>query len=299
MGWWRTLRERHGWLRHVVRAFHRYDETSAGLLAAGVTYYSFFAVLALSVFSLAMAGVLFGDVPQVRESVREFVAANIPRVQVDALLAASGRVGLIAMAGFLLAGLWWVESTRSSIRAIWRLPRDPGQILVRYAWDLAVLAGLGLLLAASIGLQFGTDALLGWLVADAAGWAATGLGVLLGMAVNAALAAALLIGVPRLRMSFRRVVGPALLVAGGLELLKTGGRLYIGATVANPAYQVVAGSVGLLVFLYLLNQLLFLAAALTATSDAGTVYDLGCRRRLLPGRRTRPAARIASDPPPA
>ncbi|GIG60050.1 inner membrane protein YhjD [Longispora fulva] len=278
MRWWIQLHG-HGRVRHLVRALGRYSDTSAGLLAAGVTYYSFFAVLALTVFGLAMAGVLFGDVPQVRDAVREFVVANLPRVQVDGLLAASGRVGAIAMAGFVLAGLWWVESTRSSIRAIWRLPRDPGSIPVRYALDLAVLAGLGVLLAVSLGVQFGTNALLRALVPHAAGWASAGLAVILGVAVNAVLAAALLVGVPRLRMTPGRVAGPALIVAVGLEGLKTVGRLYVGATVANPAYQVMAGSVGLLVFLYLLNQLLFLAAALTATSDTGAVYDLGCRRR--------------------
>ncbi len=75
-------------------------------------------------------------------------------------------------------------------------------------------------------------------------------------------------------MRLRRVLGPALLVAAGLELLKSGGRLYVQRTESNPAYQVVAGAVGLLVFLNLLNQLILFAAALTATSRHGTVTDL-------------------------
>jgi hypothetical protein len=43
---------------------------------------------------------------------------------------------------------------------------------------------------------------------------------------------------------------------------------------SNPAYQVVAGAVGLLVFLNLLNQLILFAAALSATSTNGLVTDL-------------------------
>jgi membrane protein len=88
-------------------------------------------------------------------------------------------------------------------------------------------------------------------------------------------------------MPLRRVLGPALLVAAGLELLKTLGRLYVQRTEANPTYQVVAGAVGLLVFLNVVNQLVLFAAALTATGSAGQVTDLAARRSGAP-----PAATI-------
>jgi Virulence factor BrkB len=78
-------------------------------------------------------------------------------------------------------------------------------------------------------------------------------------------------------MPLRRVLGPAALVALGLELLKTLGRLYVEHTRANPTYQVVAGAVGLLVFLNVVNQLILFAAALTATSHTGQVSDLAER----------------------
>src|SRR6266545_1540987 len=76
-------------------------------------------------------------------------------------------------------------------------------------------------------------------------------------------------------------------VALGLELLKTLGRLYVQHTEANPTYQVVAGTVGLLVFLNVVNQLILFAAALTATSRTGQVTDLASRR-----------ARPPASPPP-
>ena len=75
-------------------------------------------------------------------------------------------------------------------------------------------------------------------------------------------------------MPLRRLLGPAVLVGVGLELLKTLGRLYVQHTEANPTYQLVAGSVGLLVFLNALNQMVLFAAALTATSTAGRPADL-------------------------
>ena len=92
--------------------------------------------------------------------------------------------------------------------------------------------------------------------------------------VDLLLGAALLAGVPRLRMSLRRLVPSALIFAIGLGLLKTLGKWYITRTERNPAYQLVAGTVGLLLFIYLLHQVLFFAAAFAATSEHGRVVDL-------------------------
>ena len=88
------------------------------------------------------------------------------------------------------------------------------------------------------------------------------------------LAASLLSGVSRLRMPLRRLIPSTLLVAVGLSVLSTVGRLYIDFTSRRPAYQLVGGTVALLLFLYLFNQLLLYGAALAATSKHGTVVDL-------------------------
>jgi membrane protein len=98
-----------------------------------------------------------------------------------------------------------------------------------------------------------------------------------GIGVNTLLSIAVLTGLPRLRMPLRRVVVPALIVAAGLELLKTVGGIYVQRVEANPTYQVVAGTVGLLISLNIVNQLILFAAALTATSTAGEVTDLSAR----------------------
>ncbi|MEU8819249.1 YhjD/YihY/BrkB family envelope integrity protein [Actinoplanes sp. NPDC048796] len=102
----------------------------------------------------------------------------------------------------------------------------------------------------------------------------TALGFLLGVAVNLVLACGALTGLPRVRMPWRRLIGPALLVAVAMELLKTIGGVYVRLTEANPVYQLVAGAVGLLVFLNAINQMFLFAAALTATSTTGRPADL-------------------------
>ena len=276
---WRRLRRRAGWLDHLVRAGLRYDDADGGRLAAAVTYYSFFATFSLGLLGFAIFG-FFLDDQAVLHVVQRYTAQNLPHVNVQSLRDARNTVGIIAFVGLPVSGWFWVDVLRSSIRRMWRLPEYPGRLAVRVLVDLLVLAGLGLLLAASLAVAYGTSVAANRAIA-AAGTGATSsrllvsaVGLLLGIGVNTVLAAAMLTGLPRIRMAVRRVLGPALLVAVGLELLTTLGRVYVQRTEANPTYHLVAGSVGLLVFLNAVNQMVLFAAALTATSDTGQPDDL-------------------------
>jgi membrane protein len=273
-------RRRFGWLDHLVRAGVRYDRADGGRLAAAVTYYAFFAAFSLALLGFAILGHVL-DNPAVLRTVQAYLSQNLPSLDVQALREARGTAGLLAFVVLPVAGLFWVDSLRSSIRAIWRLPQYPGNFFLRQLIDLAVLAALGLLLAESLAAAAGTETLLNWLLrdtADTAGppgrWLLGTAGYLLGIGVNILLAIAALTALPRLRMRLRRVLGPALFVAAGLEVLKSAGRLYVQRTEANPAYQVVTAAVAVLVFLSLLNQFILFAAALTATSTHGPVTDL-------------------------
>ncbi len=288
MAVWRRARHRYGSLDHLIRAVVRYDQADAGRLAAAVTYYAFFATFALALLGFAVLGFVLDD-PIVLRVVQRFLAQNLPRLDVQSLRDARGTVGVVAFIALPVAGWFWIDALRSSIRKIWDLPEYPGTFVVRVVIDLLVLAGLGLLLAASLAVAFASTALAGRLI-DASGaggtparWLLAALGLVLGIGVNTLLAVAALTALPRLRMPIRRVLGPAVLVAIGLELLKTLGRLYIERTEANPAYQVVAGAVGLLVFLNVVNQLVLFAATLTATGTTGQVIDLAAGPTREPG----------------
>ena len=271
---WQLLRRRVGWVDHLVRAGLRYDEADGGRLSAAVTYYSFFATFALGLLGFAVFGFFFDDAA-VLDSVQRYFAHDLPNLDVRALLDARSTAGVIAFIGLPITGWFWVDVLRSSIRRIWQLPEYPGKLAVRILVDILVLAGLGLLLAASLLVAYGTSMVANRVVgaADAgvtpSRWLLSAVGFFLVIAVNTILVGGALTGLPRIRMPLRRLLGPAVLVAVGLELLKTLGRLYVERTEANPTYQLVAGSVGLLVFLNALNQMLLFAAALTATSATG------------------------------
>jgi membrane protein len=280
-GAWRRFR-RVGWFDHLIRAGVRYDQADGGRLAAAVTYYAFFATFALGLLAVAVFGFVLDD-PAMLGAVERYGAENLPHLNVQALRDARGTLGAVAFIGLPITGWFWIDALRSSIRRIWRLPEYPGNLVIRVLVDLLVLAGLGLLLAASLTVAYVATVAANRLV-DAANpgaghsqWLLGAVGLLVGLIVNTVLACGALTGLPRVRMPLRRLLGPAVLVALGLELLKTLGRLYVQHTEANPTYQLVAGSVGLLVFLNAINQMVLFAAALTATSTAGHPSDLATR----------------------
>jgi membrane protein len=139
-----------------------------------------------------------------------------------------------------------------------------------------MLVGLGLLLGLSLAMSAAIDRVLDWLVGST-GLGATVLrssGPVLEFLINLLLAAALLAAVPRLRMRPGRLFPAALVVAIGIQLLNSVGHWYIARSQHSPAYQLVTGAVGLLVYLYLLNQLILFGSALAAMSRLGNVVDL-------------------------
>jgi hypothetical protein len=157
---WRRARRRYGWLDHLVRAAVRYDQADGGRLAAAVTYYAFFATFAMVLLGVAVFGFVLDD-PAVLRAVQRYLTENLPRLDVHALRHARDTVGVIAVIGLPITGWLWIDSLRSSIRAIWRLPEYPGTLLVRVLVDLLVLLGLGMLLAASLAVAFAITAAAG------------------------------------------------------------------------------------------------------------------------------------------
>jgi membrane protein len=275
------LRARFGWLDHVIRAGELFSEVNSGRLAAGCTYYGFLAIFPLLLLAFSILGFVFAGHPEITEQVEKVLNQNLPFINVQDIVKARGTAGIIGLVGFFFAGLGWVDATRGSIRAIWKRAEAPGNVVLRKLIDAGILIALGLVLGLSFVvsgvLSGGTRLLLQFFgLADSAGGSffLQALGIVLSLAVNMVFFVALLSGLPQLKIPFRVVVLPALLSAAGFTLLRTLGVLYISRTQANPAYQVVAVSVGILLFLYYLNQLMFFSSALTATDRRVTSSEV-------------------------
>jgi membrane protein len=202
------LRVRSRYFDHFCRALLRFWEVQGGRLAAAIAYYGFFAIFALLLIGYSVFGILLTNNKQLFDIVHDFLRQNLPFLDVQAIMDSGRTVGIVGLVGLTFTGIGWVEAIRSSQRLIWRVPEQPGYIGVRQALDLLVLIGILLLLAASQLAVYGLERLLDWL---AGGWVLSAISLLLTVAVNMLLAAALLAAVPRLRMTVRRhgAPGPA------------------------------------------------------------------------------------------
>jgi membrane protein len=271
---------------HFWRARERFNEVLGGRLAAAIAYYAFFAVFTLGLLAYSVVGYVLASNQAAVDAVNKFLSANIPFVNASQIASGRTAIATIGLVGLFLTGVGWIESLRSSQRAIWGYDQQPGNLIIRRLVDLAILLGLGLLLALSVWIQTGindqirplllrlTPENVGVGVQQAILTIGSVIGLILALFVNCVLAVSMLSGVARLRMPLRRWLPSTLLVAVGLSILSTAGRAYINYSSNRPEYQVVGGTVGLLLFLYLFNQVLLYGAAIAATSRHGTVIDL-------------------------
>ena len=277
-----SWRHRSRYFDHFSRAWLRYDAVQGGRLAAAIAYYGFFAIFALLLIGYSLFGVLITGNPELLEIITDFLKTNLPFLNLQQILDSGRTVGIVGIVGLTITGIGWVEAIRSSQRLIWRLNEQPGYLGVRQVVDLAVLLGILLLLAASQLAVYGLEKLLNWLAGDRLSFLLSATSLILTVAVNLLLATALLAAVPRLRMTVRRMAPPVLQVGIGFTLLNTVGKVFVGMITRNPAYGLVASAVGVLVYLYVFNQMLLFGAAWAATSPHGRVVDLSADDKTAP-----------------
>ncbi|MFI7575091.1 YhjD/YihY/BrkB family envelope integrity protein [Micromonospora sp. NPDC049497] len=259
---------------HVWRAGVLYNDVLGGRLAAAIAYYGFFAVFALALVGYWVFGAVLGSNDEVSDAAADFLRENLPFLDPVQIEESSGTVGVIGLIILAFTGIGWVEAIRSSQRLMYGLNQQPGNLVIRRLVDLGVLLVVFVLLGGSVAAVDALESLLRFLLRSTGSVGLTTVSAVLSVVVNAVLATLLLVAVPRLRMSRSRLRPVVLFVAVGITLLNTVGRYWVVRTERNPAYTVVAGAVGLLLYLYLLNQLVLFGAALAATSTRGRVVDL-------------------------
>jgi membrane protein len=255
-------------------AKERYGEVLGGRLAAAIAYYGFFAVFALAMVSYATVIRVLGSNPELVQDIDAFLLAYFPKFDTNSIMAASQVVGYVGLVGLVLTGIGWIDAWRSSQRAIWELDQHPGNIFVRRLVDLGMLLGLGLLMVISVAATDALTSLFNWIAGSTTSIWLTGSTIAVTVLVNMVLATALLTALPRLHISPKRLWPSVVVVGVGTTMLNSLGRFLVLHTENNPAYVVVTTSVGVLVYLYLFNQLVLFGAALAATSHRGRFIDL-------------------------
>jgi membrane protein len=283
----RAQRRRFPWFDHLARAGGRYQRTQGDLMAAGVTYFAFlglFPVLLLvaSVIGLVLAGneLLQGELfATIRETFPGTVGRQLVR-QLRGAIDGAGYIGLIALAGFLYAGLRTMDKLRVGMERIWKGHVDESDVLRDNLQDLVALVALGAVGLASLGLTGGVTQATSWVLnllglADEPGYGVWTwvLGIALAMAADTGVFLWLLRVVPSVSHPLRMLLPGALFGAAGLEVLKLIGGYYLSLISDSVTASAFGGAVGLLVWINLVARFAFFTAAWTATLRRIEVVD--------------------------
>ncbi|GIF88998.1 YihY/virulence factor BrkB family protein [Catellatospora chokoriensis] len=271
-------RKRSAAFDHLWRMKERYADVLAGRLAAAIAYYAFFAAFALTMVAYAVLVKVFSGNAELVADVDRFLLAYFPAVNTEQLRTSAGSIGTVGLVSLVLAGIGWVDAWRSSQRAIWGLDQHPGNFLVLRLTDFGMLIALGLLMAVSLTAIDGLVTLFDLLPGTSGDfWLKVSI-YSVTVLVNAMIGFALITVLPRVHMTPRRLLPAIGIIAVGLTLLNEFGRYFVQRTENNPAYVAVAASVGLLLYLYLFNQIVLWAVSYAATSANGKVFDLAWGR---------------------
>lgn len=261
----------------VYRVYEHFNDVGSNRLAGAVTFFGFLALFPLLTVAMAIAAATLGDerVQKVQHSIEQQVPALASTLDLGSLVRNAGTVGLVSGVLLLISGLGWVDTTRVSLRTVWRLPVESENVVLRKVYDVGVLVGLGLVGAVSIAGSTATTALTGRL-ADWMGIEHSTLGrVLLGAAgfviavgADMLMFGYLLVGLPRIADQRKRVVlQGALIGAVGFELLKLLLSAYLGKVAGKSIYGAFGTPIALLLWIDFIFRLLFFCAAWTATAD--------------------------------
>ncbi|MFE7073264.1 YihY/virulence factor BrkB family protein [Streptomyces sp. NPDC057620] len=271
-------------LTHAWRSYERLDRVKWTRLAAAMTFISFIALFPLITVAAAIAAATLDEkgVKTLEDKIAEQIPGIAEQLDIGALVDNAGTVGLIAGALLLFTGIGWVGSMRECLRAVWELPDEEENPVLRKLVDGGVLVGLGGAALVTIAASTLASTAVGWttrqLGIDEGGWG----GVLLRVAAFAVavLAAFLLLLyvltlLPGVQPERRRLVVAALIGAAGFELLKLLLSGYIQGVAAKSMYGAFGVPVALLLWINFTSKLLLFCASWTATGHKETAEPAG------------------------
>ncbi|MBO8202523.1 YihY/virulence factor BrkB family protein [Streptomyces smyrnaeus] len=259
----------------IWRIYEHLDDRKWTRLAAAITFTSFLALFPMLAVGAAVAAALLShdQMDRLQDTLTEQVPGISDQLELQSLVDNAGTVGGIAGGLLLLTGGRWVGTLRESLRAVWDLEEDPGNLVVRRAVDVGILLGLGVVGLVSFGGSAFAVTAVTW-VAEQLGSAEGGVGtVLLRTAAYTAAVAAdfvllwyVLTLLPRVRPPRRATLAAALQGAVGFELLKLllGG--YLQQVAAKNVYGAFGVPIALLLWISFMTKLLLYCAAWTATA---------------------------------
>ena len=254
-----TARLKTAW-RHAVRAQRRYEDANGDIYAAGVTYFTVFAMFPLLMIGFSAVGFVLSRRPQLLAEIDSRVKAAVPGdfgqqviSLMDAAIDSRTSVGIIGLGTALYIGLLWMQRLRAALSQMWGQDfPSPGFLNTKLS-DIRSLAAAFVASVLTIGLSALSRPEL----------------LPLGLLVSWALFTWMIARLPHDPIPLRRTVIAGLIAAVGFEIFKAVGSIYLRAVVHGPAGAAFGPVLGLMVFAYMTARLVLFATAWAATVVSG------------------------------
>lgn len=283
------LRARMPWFDHVMRAQGRYNDCKGDFYAAGITYFTIFALFPLLMVGFAIAGFVLASQPELLDDVEGRIRTTFSGdlgqqiiTLMDSAIESRSTVGVIGLATAAWAGLGWMANLREALSQMWGLFRDeaPGFIRTKLS-DLGPLLSTFLAIVVTLALSaLGNSSVmenvLNWL-----GFPDSPvLSVVLRMAsiavsilVSWLLFTWIIARLPRESISFRSSVRAGLLAAVAFEVFKLVASIYLRSVLTGPAGATFGPVLGLMVFAYITSRLILFSTCWAATTPENMRED--------------------------
>jgi membrane protein len=275
------LRARYGWFDHAMRANDRFDEAKGNFFAAGLTYYTIFALFPLLMVGFSAGGILLARRPDVLNEIDHKVKAAVPGALgqqvvdiMNSAIASRASVGIIGLAAAAWVGLNWMGNLRVALSAMWQQDDGSrGYIRTKFS-DLgamvssfvAIVVMLAISLFATLAPMARVLARMGVHNAPVLDTILRTMSFLVSILVSWFVFSWMIARLPREPVSFADSIRAALLAAVGFEFFKLGASIYLKSVLHSPAGAAFGPVLGLMVFAYITARLLLFATAWAATS---------------------------------
>lgn len=275
------LRARMPWFDHVMAAQQRYSDSKGDFYAAGITYFTIFALFPLLMVGFAIGGFVLANQPElladVQDRVRTSVSGDLGSQLVelmDSAIESRTSVGIIGLATAAWAGLGWMANLREALSQMWGLFRDkpPGFLRTKLSDLLALLSAflaiVTTLALSALGNRSVMANVLEWVGLEETRLLSVlfrGASILVSVLVSWLLFTWMIARLPRQSVSLRGSMRAGLIAAVGFEIFKLVASIYLKSVVTGPAGATFGPVLGLMVFAYITARLILFATAWAAT----------------------------------
>lgn len=275
------LRARFFWFNRIMVAQDRYNECKGDFYAAGITYFTIFALFPLLMVGFSIGGFVLANQPdlmmEVEERIRSAVSGDLGSQLVelmDSAIDSRGTVGVIGLATAAWAGLGWMANLREALSQMWEQRHEPAGFVSTKLSDLLALVSAFVALALTIGLtalskQSPMTTVLGWFGLQDVPGLSVGLQVVswvFSLGISWLLFTWIIARLPRESVSFRSSLRAGLIAAVAFEVFKQVASIYLRSVVTGPAGATFGPVLGLMVFAYITARLILFATAWAATA---------------------------------